>query len=468
MKKQNIKPMAFALLVFMALVACGGTQKSQSQQPVAVSWEPFLDSLHVRTLKFFLDTTDPATGLAYDRWPTPTPSSIAAIGFALTSYPIAAERQLITRAEAAQRVLNSLRFMWRLPQDDQPDGAAGYRGLFYHFLERSTGLRAWKSELSTIDTALLMAGVLFCQSYFDGAGEQEQEIRATADSLFLRIDWQWMMAGARGINLGWKPENGFDPNYWMGYNEAMILYLLALGSPTHPVPESAWQAWTKDYRWENHCGQELLTFGPLFGHQYSHCWIDFRGIQDAYMKEKGIDYFENSRRATYAQREYAKQNPKGYRDYSENIWGFTACDGPKDTTFAIDGSKRQFITYGARSVCYWWVNDDGTIAPTAAGGSVAFAPEICIPALETMHANYDTLLWKKYGFVDAFNPSFITPKTPNGWFDHDYLGIDQGPIVIMIENLRNGLVWNVMKKNPYAVKGLQRAGFTGGWLAKQK
>jgi hypothetical protein len=186
------------------------------------------------------------------------------------------------------------------------------------------------------------------------------------------------------------------------------------------------------------------------------------------MKKKGIDYFENSRRATHAQRAYAVANPQNCRDYSENIWGFTACDGPADTSFVADGRLRKFITYGARGVSIDWTNDDGTIAPTAAGGSVAFAPEICIPALKAIRTKYDTLLWKEYGFLDSFNPSFITPKTPNGWFDHDYLGIDQGPIMIMIENLRNDFVWNVMKKNPYIVKGLQRAGFEGGWLKNVK
>jgi hypothetical protein len=248
----------------------------------------------------------------------------------------------------------------------------------------------------------------------------------------------------------------------------MILYILALGSPTYSVPESVWQTWTKPYVWAKYYDQEFVSFGPLFGHQYSHCWIDFRVIQDAYMQEKDLDYFENSRRATYTQQAYARENPLRYRDYSENIWGFTACDGPKDTTFIVDGHKRQFGSYRARGVSFDWIEDDGTIAPTAAGGSVAFAPEICIPALKAMHAKYDTMLWKKYGFLDSFNPNYITSKTPNGWFDHDYLGIDQGPIVIMIENLRNGFVWNVMKKNPYIVKGLQRAGFSGGWLGEQK
>jgi hypothetical protein len=445
----------------------------QKQQPAVTAhvnsvWDPFLDTLQVRTIKFFLETTDPKTGLTPDRWPSASPSSIAAVGFALTTYPIAAKRQIITRQEAAERTLNTLQFFWQLPQSDQPQNAGGYKGFFYHFLKIPSGGREWNCELSTIDTALLMAGVLFAQSYFDGAHANEQNIRRLADSLYSRIDWKWAMADTNGVKTAWHPEKGFGPYIWDGYDEAMILYILALGSPTHTVPEIVWQTWTKPYVWAKYYDWEFVSFGPLFGHQYSHCWIDFRGIQDDYMKKKGIDYFENSLRATFTHQRYARENPQAYRDYSENIWGFTACDGPKDTTFVSDGRKRQFWSYRARGVSFDWVEDDGTIAPTAAGGSLPFAPQICIPALKAMAAKYDTLLWKKYGFLDSFNPTYITPKTPNGWFDHDYLGIDQGPIVIMIENLRNGFVWNVMKKNKYIVQGLQRAGFTGGWLENAK
>jgi hypothetical protein len=183
------------------------------------------------------------------------------------------------------------------------------------------------------------------------------------------------------------------------------------------------------------------------------------------MRGKGIDYFENSRRATYSQQEYGMEDPRGFRDYSGDVWGVTACDGPGDTTFQVEGKQRQFLGYGGRGVSFDWSLDDGTLAPTGPGGSVAFAPEICIPALKEMRRRYGDRLWKEYGFVDAFNPTFVTQKTGDeGWYDHDYLGIDQGPIAIMIENLRDGFVWNLMKKNPYIARGLRRAGFTGGWL----
>ena len=290
-----------------------------------------------------------------------------------------------------------------------------------------------------------------------------------ADSLYRRVDWRWAMADTTGILLGWDPDKGFHHMTWHGYNEAMIMYILALGSPTHSVPSSVWRHWTAAYIWAEYYGKEFISFGPLFGHQYSHCWIDFRGIRDPYMRERGLDYFENSRRATYSQQSYAKDNPAKWRDYSDTIWGITASDGPHDTTFVVDSIQRKFRTYAGRGVSVDWVNDDGTIAPTAAGGSVAFAPEICVPALKSMRVKYDSLLWTKYGFLDAFNPTYITPSTPQGWFDKDYIGIDQGPIALMIENLHSDFVWKVMKRNRYVVAGLRKAGFTGGWLgAKNK
>jgi hypothetical protein len=387
------------------------------------------------------------------------------MGFALTAFPVAAERCMIARGEAARRTLTTLRFLIALPQGPGPDGTAGYRGFFYHFLEMKSGLRTWNCELSMMDTALLMAGVLFCQSYFDRGTEDENEIRVVADSLFRRVDWRWAMGDEKGVRLGWEPEAGFHSMTWHGYDEAMILYLLALGSPTFAVPGAAWNHWTSTYVWAEFEGREFVSFGPLFGHQFSHCWIDFRGIQDPYMRMKGIDYFENSRRATYAQRAYAVANPRRYRDYADTLWGFSACDGPHDTSFVVEGITRVFQSYAARGVSADWTNDDGTLSPAAAGGSLPFAPEIALPCLKAMRNRYGERLWRECGFVDAFNPTYVTPLTgPRGWFDRDFLGIDQGPIVLMIENLRDGLVWNIMKKNPYIVRGLKRAGFTGGWL----
>jgi hypothetical protein len=259
--------------------------------------------------------------------------------------------------------------------------------------------------------------------------------------------------------MGWTPENGLHDYDYTGYNEAMILYVLAIGSPTYPVTPKAWNAYTSSYKWATHYGQEHLVFGPLFGHQYSHVWIDFRGIQDHFMREKGIDYFENSRRATLSQRAYAIDNPMKWRGYDENVWGLTACDGPFDGKREIDGVERQFWTYTARGTAPGELRDDGTIAPTAAVSSIAFTPEISTAAMQAMIGTYGKSLYQKYGFLDSFNPTL-------NWFDHDHLGIDQGPIVAMIENHRSGLVWNTMKKNEHIRRGLRRAGFRGGWLSE--
>jgi hypothetical protein len=451
-----------ACLLAGLLVHCGENTVSVGSH--APRWDPFLDTLQARTLQFFLRTADSTTGLSPDRWPSRSPSSIAAVGFALTTYPIAVERGLISRAEAAERTRRVLRFLSNLSRGDRASEPARNRGFFYHFVAMNTGLRVWNCELSTIDTGLLIAGALFCQSYFVADEPEEKEIRALADTLYRRIDWAWAMDGSPGIRLGWYPDRGFLQETWTGYNEAMILYLLALGSPTHPIPSSSWNHYTSTYLWAEYQGLEFISFGPLFGHQFSHCWIDFRGIQDSIVRARGIDYCENSRRATASHRAYAIENPAGFVGYSDSIWGLTACDGPREAVLHIGGRERRFQTYAARGVSVDWVNDDGTIAPTAAGGSVAFAPELCIPALTAMRRAHGDRLFREFGFTDAFNMTFITPATPAGWYDDDYLGIDQGPIAIMIENLRNGFVWEIMKKNPAIVQGLHRAGFTGGWL----
>jgi hypothetical protein len=462
--------------VFLCLVLCvGGTSASHgATDPYRPSPREtaFLDSLEQRTFHYFWDLSDPRTGLTPDRWPTRSFISVGAMGFALTAYPIGAERGYVTRAEAAERALSTLRFMWRAPQDSSVSGSTGYRGFFYHFLEPETGHRFRDVELSTMDTALLVAGALFCQSYFDRPGAPEDSIRWYAGAIYDRVDWRWTQVRPPTIALAWKPESGFPPYDWRGYNEALLLHILALGSATHPVTRDVWPAWVAGYRWGTFEGQEHLGFAPLFGHQYTHGWIDFRGVRDDFMKEREIDYFENSRRATYAQQAYAIRNPAGWSGYGEHCWGLTACDGPLDGRVEIDGRKREFHTYWARGASFIEVNDDGTICPSAAAGSIAFAPEIVIPALLAMRETYGDRLFSKYGFVDAFNPTLKIPiETYHGkidprlgWFDTDYLGIDEGPILVMIENYRSGLVWNTLRRNPAIVRGLWTAGFRGGWL----
>ncbi|HKJ91935.1 MAG TPA: glucoamylase family protein, partial [Longimicrobiales bacterium] len=430
-----------------------------------------------RTFNFFWETTNPDNGLTPDRWPTPSFSSVAAVGFALTAYPVGVEHGWVSRTDAAARTLTTLRFFWNAPQGPDASGMTGYKGFFYHFLDMQTGARFKDTELSSIDTALLMAGVLAAQQYFDGADSTETQIRALADSLYRRVQWDWMQPRAPLIAMAWKPAggsyNGFIRADYTGYNEAMILYLLALGSPTHPVAPDAWSAFTSSYDWADYRGYSYVNFAPLFGYQYSHVWVDFRGIQDAYMRAKGIDYFENSRRATLAQQAYAVQNPNGWRGYGENFWGLTACDGPGGFQLTVNGRARTFHGYWARGAAAGDVRDDGTLAPTAAGGSVPFAPDAAVAALQAMQRFYGDKLFGRYGFRDAFNPTLSDAGAPIhagtivpgiGWFDTDYLGIDQGPILLMIDNHRSGLIWKLVRQNPYIVRGLCRAGFQGGWL----
>lgn len=432
----------------------------------------FIDSLQVRTFRFFWDLCDPVTGLAPDRAPSQSFASIAATGFALTAYPIGAERGWVVREAAARRALRTLRFLWTAPQGETRGGTSGVHGLFYHFVDGTTGARFGTVELSTVDTALLLAGALFCQSYFDRATAAEDSLRALADSLYLRADWAWASVRPPTIGHGWTPEDGHLPYDWRGYNEAMILYILALASPTHPPHPQAWQAWTAGYRWGEFFGQEHLGFAPLFGHQYTHVWIDLRGIRDQVMRERGLDYFENSRRATLAQRAYALANPDGWTGYGPRLWGLTACDGPVYGTFVIAGRERRFASYDARGASFTRVTDDGTVCPSAAAASLPFAPEVVAPLLLALYEDHGDRLYGRYGFLDALNPTF-TLDVPvqhgrvdgeHGWYDTDYLGIDQGPILAMIENWRSGLVWDTMRRNPHVVRGLRAAGFTGGWL----
>ncbi len=427
---------------------------------------PFLDSLSRETFGFFWDQADSLTGNHPDRWPSQSFSSIASTGFGLTSYLIGVERNYITREKSAERVLKTLKFFHQSKKGSEAAGITGHKGFFYHFIDMRTSERFRDVELSTIDTGLLMMGILACQTYFDRDEVSENHIRAYADSLYRAVEWDWAMNGQEVMSMGWKPESGFLNATWAGYNEAMILYILALGSPTHTISSQSWSKWTETYQWGNYYQQGHINFGPLFGHQYSHAWIDFKGIQDRYMKQKGIDYFENSRRATYANRAYCINNPAGYIGYDKNIWGLTACDGPgNDGKININIS---FDGYSARGAAQWYVRDDGTLSPTAAGGSIPFAPEICIPALREMKQKYGSKLYGQYGFKDAFNLTIERKGGVKEWFDEDYLGIDQGPILIQLENYRSGFTWNLMRKNPYIIAGLKKAGFEGGWLAAIK
>ncbi len=453
--------------------ADGGRGRLVIRTPEAVT-TALLDDVQRRTFDWFWETTNPVNGLVPDRWPTKSFSSIAAVGFGLTAYPVGVERGWITRDQARQRVLTTLEFFRSAPKSPAPRGATGYKGFFYHFLDMETGERFQTVELSTIDTTLLLAGALFCQSYFDGNDPDEARIRELAEALYREADWTFFLPRPPRIAMGWTPEQGFGIADWHGLNEGSILYILALGSPTHPVGPESWDIWTGSYQWRSFYGHEHVNFAPLFGHQFSQIWIDFRGIQDDYLRAKEIDFFENSRRAVLAQRAYAIDNPGRWRWYGETLWGLSASDGPGDGSAVIDGMSRTFMGYAARGAAATEVRDDGTITPMAATASLPFAPEVVIPAIEEMRNRYGSALYQRYGFLDSFNPTLraqppfklehgtIDPEL--GWINPDYLGIDQGPIVLMIENYRTGLIWNVMKKNPHVVRGLRRAGFSGGWL----
>ncbi len=437
---------------------------------------PFFTDLERRTFDFFWLCANPRTGLSPDRWPTPSPSSIAAVGFALTAYGVGAQRGWVSRAAARDRTLLTLRFLSSLPEGDTQAGVAGYRGFFYHFLDMETGLRARKSELSTVDTALLHMGVLFAAEAFDQDDPAESEIRRLAIALVDRAEWDWFQQSGTAISMGWHPETGFIDRAWDGYNEGKLVYVLALGSGRRPARDGSWSAWTAPYDrfWRGDGPERRLAFAPLFGHQYSEMWIDFRGIFDDRMRAAGFDYFENSRRATYANRAYCIANPLGWDGYGPDIWGLTACDGPGDRVARRGDRKSSLRGYSARGPKDDPDGfDDGTLAPTACLSSMPFAPEICIPAGLALHQRYGARLYGRYGLRDSFNPSVrevgrpldtgsVDPAT--GWVATDWLGIDQGPILGMLANYRDDGVWRLMRRSPHIQRGLRRAGFSGGWL----
>jgi len=418
-----------------------------------------LDRLERDTFRYFADQINLENGLVADNTRIDSPSSIAVVGFALTAYPIAVERKYLTRSEAVKRALASLRFFNDGPHGPEPD-AIGYHGFYYHFLDMKTGRRFGNSEISTIDSAYLIAGALTAAEYFDRDTKDERELRKLAETLYHRADWHWAQNGALTVSHGWKPKTKFIRYRWNGYSEALILYVLGLASPTYPLPEKSYRAWTRTYNWKRIYGHEFLYAGPLFIHHLSHMWIDFREIQDEYMRRKGINYFENSRRAIYVQQEYAMRNPKKFDGYGRFSWGITASDGPGPAFQQVNGRRVRFHPYLARAVPYG--PDDGTLSPWAVVASLPFAPELVLPTLWRINEDYPEVT-SKYGFKCSYNPSFRSGNQ-NGWISKGYYGLDQGPIVMMIENYRSGLTWRLMRQCPYIVKGLRRAGFRGGWL----
>lgn len=419
----------FGSLIFLLL-----TIQAQAQ----ITTDALLDTIQHTAFNFFWQQANPSNGLIKDRSANGAPCSIASVGFGLSAICIAVDHGWVSREAARDRVLTTLNTFANGPQGPGPTGYIGYWGLFYHFLDMTFATRSGNTELSTIDTGLLLAGIIDARQYFTGSDSIETLIRARADSIYYRMNWDQMRNLNPGIMMGWTPENGFIRAQWVGYNEATIMYILALGTPTYPVDYYAWQAWTYGYQPGSYYGYSYIIFPPLFGHQYSHCWIDFRNINEPYMANNGITYFENSRRATLAQRAYSIANPGGFVGYSDSLWGITASDVPGG--------------YNARGAPPAQ-NDDGTIAPTAPVSSIPFAPEVVLPVIRNMWNNYRSQLWTQYGFRDAFNLGI-------NWWDTDIIGIDQGPMIIMVENYRTQRVWNRFMQNPDVQRGLQRAGFT--------
>jgi beta-xylosidase len=407
---------------------------------------------------FFLKHVDHRTGLVRDSSESDSPDCIAATGMALACYPLAVERGFLTRSDAATLTLTAIRTMLDAPQGPELD-ATGYHGFYYHFLNPRTGRRTLDCELSTIDSALLIAGALMAGAYFTGDHPIEREIRDASAEMNARADWTWALAGGEMVCHGWDPVHGFIPYRWEGYCEALVLYALALGSPRHAIDPSHYQAWTRTYAWKTVYDIEYLYAGPLFIHQMSHCWIDFRAIHDDVTRAKGWDYFENSRRATRIQQRYAQENLLKFKGYSDRCWGVTACEGPGPRTLLVDGVCRSFLGYEARGVPFG--PDDGTLAPWAVLASLPFAPEIVLPTVRNF---IDMRLhdMETHGFITTFNPSY--PGGPDGWISQFHYGLNQGPVLLMIENYLTGQPWKLMQGCVPLVRGLRRAGFQGGWL----
>ena len=408
---------------------------------------------------YFPEYLNRDNGLVADTSRDGSPISIAVVGFALSSYPVAVERGWMSRDEAVQCSLSTLRFFRDCDQSGSPD-ATGYKGFYYHFLDTTSGARVWRSELSMIDTALLIAGALTAAMYFDAPTPLETELRAIADALYLRIDWRWAQNGGDTIMQGWKPESGFLHYGWEGYSEAIVLYALAMGSPNHPVAGDCYGAWTMTYQWENLYGHDYLYAGPLFVHQFSHAWVDLRGIQDPFMRDKRCDYFENTRRAVHVQREYARINPGGHTGFDEDCWGLSAGDGPSDELPDVHGEPRRLFGYSARGVPYG--PDDGTLSPPALLACLPFAPDITLRGVRSMLRRYPALV-RAGRMASGINPGYPTAgEAP--WISEGHFGLDQGIVVMMIENHRSQLIWRLMRRCPYLISGLRAAGFRGGWL----
>jgi hypothetical protein len=422
-----------------------------------LSDDALLDRLQRGAFAYFEDYTSAGNGLVADTSRPGSPCSIAVVGFALSCYPVAVHRGWLSRDVAAARTLKVLRFFSNSEQTEEAD-ATGFKGFYYHFLDMHTGRRVWQCELSLIDTALLVSGIVTAGCYFDGDGN-EPHIRALSESLYRRIDWSWALNGGKTLAQGWKPGCGFLHYGWEGYNEATILYILGVASPTFPLPSESFAGWTFTYQWENLLGQNLLYSGPLFTHLFSHAWIDFRSIRDQFMREKNADYFENTKKAVAVQRDYCARNPHGFEAYDRNLWGITAGDGPNNQDMRKKSRDRRFYGYMSRGVPYG--PDDGTIAPWAMLASLPFNPDAALQGIRYLLEQYPQVC-SNDRLSSGFNPSLV--EDGRAWLSTGWYGLDQGLLVMMIENHRTGFLWDITRGSDIFRTGLRRVGFEGGWL----
>lgn len=391
---------------------------------LAAEDDQLLNEIEQASIQFFWEQASPRTGLVKDRSnvhannPQEVASSIAATGFGLTALCIGEQRGFITKADALERLFTTLRFLWKkLPN---------HRGFFYHFANVETGERMWDSEVSSIDTAILLCGILTCREHF-----RHPAVAQLADLIFNRVDWTWLSEDTTLLGHGWTPEVGFLASRWGDYSELMMMYLLGMGSSSHPLKEDAWKAW-KRVTFEYDGMRYIGSFAPLFVHQYSQAWFDFRGRRDQF-----ADYFQNSVTATKVHRQFCLELSKKFPDYSEDLWGITASD-----------SENGYVVWGGPPAMG---PIDGTVVPSAAGGSLAFLPVETLRVLKNIRSKYPAA-WTKYAFVNAFNPL-------RNWYDSDVIGIDTGIILLMAENLRTGFVWDTFMKTSEAQRGMERAGF---------
>ncbi|MGZ6007740.1 MAG: glucoamylase family protein [Rhizomicrobium sp.] len=424
---------------------------------ITLSDSGLVERLQRGAFSYFLEYVNLDNGLVADTSRNGSPCSIAVVGFALSCYPVAVRNGWISRTTAAGLTLRTLRFFSQSSQSSEPN-ATGYKGFYYHFLDMKSGRRVWKCELSLVDTTLLIAGMLTVACYFNGGGD-EVEIRALAESLYRRVDWCWAQNGADTLAQGWKPECGFLHYGWEGYNEATILYVLGLGSPTFPLAPNHYASWQLTYQWENLLGQDVLYSGPLFTHLFSHAWIDFRGIRDAFMREKRSDYFQNTRNTIALHREYSERNPREFDGYNRNFWGITAGDGPGDRVSRENGRDRRYFGYMSRGAPYG--PDDGTIAPWAMLATLPFDAPNALSGTRHLLKTYPQVC-DHDRFASGFNPTLS--HDGRRWLSDGWFGLDQGLLVMMIENDRTEQIWKLVRDCPYVRVGLVRAGFQGGWL----